>query len=235
MTRTTRWACLALALMLSLAPLAAAQPSSSEHPPRWQTIPGGDAQGDHLHVTRPVHDGSLRGARTVERVTPAAGSTTGSETVIVLSGSEPESQRTVSVHLPYGARIDLAAGQAVEVELDTHPLGLGWVHEVWIARDGRAVVLATGSARSHGVGVRRGAESSRAFGDRRHLFGLELTIARHRYTLEPGELYQLDEHTLVAGAETTYDSPRPPDAFDERTLVLVRLAPMAPLPPGADS
>lgn len=226
----------ALALTFCLAASALAQPSAPERPARWQTIPGGDAHGDYLRVTRPAHGGTLGGRRTVERVTPTTGYTTGGETVIVVSGSEPEEQRTVSVHLPYGARLDLEAGQTVEVALDTRPLGLGWAHEVSIARDGRTVVLSTGASRSHGVSVRRGPEQHDASGSaHRHLYGLEVSMARHRYAIDPGVVHAIDERTIVSGAETTYDAPRPPDAFDERTLVLVRLAAIPPLPPGADS
>lgn len=224
-----------LLFTLAMGTLGRAQPAASEAPARWQTILGGDAQGDYVRVTRPVDEGTLRGRRTVERVTPRVGVTTGGETAIVLSGSEPEAQRTVSVHLPYGARLDLAAGESVEVELASRRAGLGAVHEVRIARGGSAVVLATSAARSSGVSVRRGAEARDPSHPGQHRYGLEVTIARHRYALEPGRLYQIDERTIALGGETTYDAPRPPDAIDERTFTLVRLAPTAPLPPGADS
>jgi hypothetical protein len=220
---------LALAITLTFGAASAAAQSA-----RWQTVTGGDPQGDYVTVDRPVHEGTLSGARTVERIARTTGYTTGSITTIVVSGTEAEGARTITVHLPYGAELDLAQGDAVNVSVSSHLLGLGSVHEVRIARGTSIVVLQTSAARGRGVTVTRGAEVVHD-GTRRQ-FAVEVAIGGHRATLRPGEL-SLGASMLMSGNDTIYEGGvRPPDAFDSRVVTAVRIRPLPPpLPPAATS
>jgi hypothetical protein len=199
---------------------------------RWASIPGGDTSGEYLSVERGAPEGTLSGTRTIASLTRTTGYTTGSTTTIVLSGSEPESARTIRVHLPYGAALDLAQGDRVEVELASRLMGLGSVHDVRIVRDGTLVLLQT-SARTppHGITIARGTEAPRT-GSRRS-FGLEVHIDGHAASIAPSQLAWIASASLVCGgSDVIYDGPRPPDAFDQRILVAARVQRMAPAPTG---
>lgn len=222
----------ALATMLAL---GVASPVAAQAAP-WHTAAGGDPSGDYLSVDRPVHEGSLSGDRVVEHLTRTTGYTTGSLTTIVVSGGEPADARTVRVHLPYGATIDLAEGQTVSVALSSHRLGLGSVHEVRIARGSTLIVLATSAERSTGVTVRRGAAEP-GDGSSRHGYALNVTVDGMTATVRPGHLSLLTAaSTLMSGGEVVYEGGvRPPDAFDSRTFMAVRIAAMPPQLPTATS
>lgn len=219
-----RWM-MALGLVFALAASASAQTA------RWSTVHGGQASGDTLMIERGVHEGTLRGARTVERLDRTTGYTTGGMTTLVLSGTESEDARTIRIHLPYGAVLDLAQGDHVDVEASSRRMGLGSVHDVRITRGSTLVVLSTSAAHPpRGVTIARGAPIA-PDGSRRR-FGLQVGIARHAYTLVPQQLAYADD-MLLSGSETIYEGTRPPDAFDQRILMAVRIQPMPP--PSADS
>ncbi len=204
--------------------------SASAQAARWTTVAGGESSGDWVSVDRPVHDGALRGDRTVERLTRTTGYTTGGMTTIVLSGSEAEDARTIRVHLPYGAALDLAQGDAVSVTMSSHRLGLGSIHEVRVLRGTTLVLLSTSAARADGVTIRRGAAipPTSTSGSRRQ-FAVDVTIDGHAATLRPSELSFLAAPSLlVSGSDTIYEGVRPPDAFDQRIVTAVRIQPLAP-------
>jgi hypothetical protein len=203
---------------------------------RWRTVAGGDPSGDYVSVERPVHDGALSGDRTVERLTRATGYTTGSLTTIVVSGSEAEDARTIRVHLPYGAALDLQNGEHVHVTMHSHLLGLGSVHEVLITR-GSTIVVAQTSAPTPpaGITIARGAEQP-PNGSRR-TFALDVRVAGVAATVTPSQLAWLGGASLLAwGSDIVYEGGvRPPDAFDQRFLVVARIQPIAPAMPAVSS
>ena len=220
----TRLGLTVVALVLSIAGGASAQQAWPSTP--WRTVPGGDASGDRIHLELLEPTGSLTGTRRVERIDAPSGYTTGTTATIVLEGTEPERARSLRVHLPYGAVLDLAAGEVVDVTAHARRVGLGSRHEIVITRGGELVLLTTSTPRAGGVSVARGAESPR---DRsRRLFGLRVTIAGRTLDLAPSQLAHLAERALlVQGAEVVYDGTRPPDAFDSRTVTIVRIRPRA--------
>lgn len=224
MRTMTQWM-LALGMVLACALPASAQTA------RWATVSGGDPSGDHVLIERGEDEGTLSGARTVDRVDRTTGYTTGGMTTIVLSGSEREAARTIRVHLPYGAILDLAQGDRVSVQASSRRVGLGAVHDVRLMRGSTLVLLSTSAAHPpRGITITRGAELP-PNGSRRQ-FGLSVSIAHHDYTLVPQQLAFADS-MLLSGSDTIYDGARPPDAFDQRILVAVRIQP--PVPAGADS
>jgi hypothetical protein len=194
---------------------------------RWQTAPGGDASGDYVSVQLTRHEGHLGGDRSVERITAPGGYTTGSSATVLLSGAEPEEERSLRVHLPYGTALDLAVGDAVHVEARASRVGLGSRHEVLLTRGEDIVLLTTGRASAGGVRLSRGAELPREGSARR--FGVRATIAGQTLALVPGELGFLSSSSaLVSGSEQIYEGTRPPDAFDQRTFTFVRIRLDAP-------
>ncbi len=222
-----RWM-MALGLVLAFGTPTAAQTAQTA---RWSTVHGGDSSGDTLMIERGVHEGTLRGARTVERLDRTTGYTTGGMTTIVLSGDESEAGRTIRVHLPYGAVLDLAQGDHVSVEASSRLMGLGAVHDVRITRGSTLVVLSTSAAHPpRGITITRGSLVTGSASPRQ--FGLQVAIARHAYTLVPQQLAYADD-MLLSGSETVYGSVRPPDAFEQRIVMAVRIQPLPP--PSADS
>lgn len=221
----TRLGLTVVALVLSIAGGASAQRAWPITP--WQTVSGGDASGDRVHLELVEPAGSLTGTRRVERIDAPSGYTTGTTATIVLEGTEPERARSLRVHLPYGAALDLAAGEIVEVTAHARLVGLGSRHEIVITRGGELVLLTTSTPRAGGVAVARGAESSRD-GTRRE-YGLQVTIAGRTLRTAPRELLHLAERSLlVQGGEVVYEgSVRPPDAFDSRIVTIVRIRPRA--------
>jgi hypothetical protein len=216
---TKSWAMGACALVMMMAAPAMAQGT------RWQTVAGGDPSGDYVSVERPIHEGALAGARTIERLVRTTGYTTGGTTTIVLSGTEAEEARTIQVHLPYGAELELAQGDAVQVSMSSHRVGLGSVHEVRVMRGASIVVLQTSVARSDGVTITRGAEVAHS-GSRRQ-FAVDVAIAGQHATLRPGQLTSSGP-LLLSGNDTIYDGTRPPDLFDARVVTAVRVRPLPP-------
>src|SRR5690349_4032815 len=102
-----------LALFALVASVASAQGAWPSTP--WQTMPGGDASGDRIDLALVARTGDLVGTRRVERIDAPSGYTTGSSVTVVLEGSEEEASRSLRTHLPYGAVLDLAVGDVVEV------------------------------------------------------------------------------------------------------------------------
>lgn len=199
--------------------------ASAQTAATWQTPAGGDASGNFLSVSLAQRQSTLRGTRRVERIDAPSGYTTGTLATVVLEGSEPEARRSIRVHLPYGAVLDLAAGDTVEVEARSERLGLGTREEVLVTRGGEIVILTTSRDRA-GVSFERGALASRD-GSRRS-FAVRATIGGRTLEVRPGELAHVaDRHLLVMGSETVYEGVRPPDAFDSRTLTVVRIRPRA--------
>jgi hypothetical protein len=225
---------LALALLFSFS-LGASAAMAQAAP--WQTAPGGDPTGDYVSVSRPVPSGTLGGARTVERLTRTTGYTTGSLTTIVLSGSESEDARTITVHLPYGATLDLAQGDAVSVAASSVLLGLGTRHEVRLSRGATLVLLLTSMSQAGGVTIARGAEVGSP-GSQPRQFALDVVVDGQHATVRPSQLTLLPTaQLLLSGSEIVYEGGvRPPDAFDTRSVTIVRLAPLPPAqPPTATS
>jgi hypothetical protein len=213
-------ACLASGLLVWCAGVSSAFAQGT----RWQTPAGGDASGNYLVVELAAREGSLRGDRLVERVDMRGGYTTGSGTAVVLAGAEPEEQRTIRVHLPYGAALDLAAGQRVHVDASARLRGRGSVFEVLVTR-GRDLVLLATSRGAGGVSVARDAEASHQ-GSRR-TFALRATLAGRTAVVDAHDLAYLTPTLLAGGQETVYEGARPPDAFDSRLLTAVRIRPVA--------
>lgn len=207
---------IAMGLTFALAASASAQAAL------WQTPEGGDAGGNYVRVELTEHEAELRGTRRVERIDAPSGYTTGTLARIVFSGSEPEARRTLRVHLPYGARLDLAAGDEVEVNATSRRLGLGTRQEALVTRRGQIVLLTTARERVNGIRVTRGAEIART-GSRRQ-WGLRVSIGARQVETMPGQLYVTSDSMLVMGQEIAYEGRRPPDAFDQRILTIVRIS-----------
>ncbi len=192
----------------------------------WHTQPGGDASGDRISVELGQREGALHGTRRVERIDAPSGYTTGTLATVVLAGSEPEDRRSIRVHLPYGASLDLAAGDVVDVDATSRRLGLGTAQEVRITRHGELILLTTSRDRVGDIRVARDAELPRE-GSRRR-WALRVTVGRTQVRVAQGELVHLrDRSLLVQGHDIAYEGVRPPDAFDSRTVTVVRIRPLA--------
>jgi hypothetical protein len=210
------------ALVASIASTASAQGAWPSTP--WQTMPRGDASGDRVDLALVALTGDLVGTRRVERIDAPSGYATGTSVTVVLEGTEAEASRSLRAHLPYGAVLDLAASDVVDVSAHSTRLGLGTRQEIEVTRGGELVLLTTSSARAAGIRVARGPASSHD-GTRRE-FGLNVTIAGRALRVTPGTLFHLAERSLlVQGGEVVYEGVRPPDAFDSRIVTIVRIRP----------
>jgi hypothetical protein len=206
---------------LAFAASASAQPQVAAS---WTTVAGGDRTGDYVRIELGQEVGELRGERRVEGIHARSGYTTGTLARVVLSGSEPEANRTLRVHLPYGANLDLAAGDRVQVSATARRRGLGSVHEVRLTRRGQIVLLTTSRETIADVRVARGAEVSRPGAGRQ--WGLRIHVGRTDVETVPGGLFVTPDALLVMGSEVAYEGVRPPDAFDQRIVTIVRIAPI---------
>lgn len=225
MRATARLGMVLLVLVTSIAG-ASAQPASTWPHTLWQTAPGGDASGDRISAALVERTGDLTGTRRVERIDAPSGYTTGTTATIVLEGAEAEPARSIRVHLPYGAVLDLAAGDRVDVRAHATRLGLGTRQDIVVTRGGELILLTASTPTAPGVSVARGAQATH---DRsRREYGLRVTIARRTVRIAPRELIHLAEPSLlVQGSEVVYEGVRPPDAFDQRIVTIVRIRPRA--------
>jgi hypothetical protein len=215
-----------LALVVSMASMASAQRRWPSTP--WQTVAGGDASGDRIDVALVENAGDLTGTRRVARIDAPSGYTTGTSVTIVLEGTEAEPSRSLRAHLPYGAQIDLAVGDVVDVRAHAVQLGLGSRQEIQVTRGEDVILFTTSMPSAGGITVARGTAGS---SDRtRHVYGLRVTIGGRVLAVAPSTLVHLAQRSLlVQGSEVVYDgSPRPPDAFDSRSVTMVRIRPPAP-------
>lgn len=213
-----------ITLTLVLAASGASAQRNAAQLAAWRTPSGGDPSGNYLSVQLAEREASLRGTRRVERIDAPSGYTTGTTATVVFEGREPEADRSLRVHLPYGASLDLAVGDVVDVEASSRLRGLGTMQEVVVKRGDDIVLLTTSRDRVAGIRVARGNEAPRE-GSRRR-FGLRVTMAGREVSLAPNDLFELSP-MLMQGTEIVYEGVRPPDAFDTRVLTIVRIRPAA--------